>query len=321
MALPTCSDEEFIKIWRDIQSAAAVSRVLKISERAVHARRRAIENRHGVLLTATSAMSPTQTKHFDYDRGVLKYDIDNGMVFIFSDAHYWPDYISTAHRGLVHLIKKYRSQTKAVICNGDAFDGASISRFPSLGWEQKPSVKKELEAVSDRLDEIVKAAPAAQHFWPCGNHDARFETKIANSAHEYAEVQGVHLKDHIPKWVPCWRVDINEDIVVRHREAGGEHADWNNVVKGGKTIITGHDHRIGVVPYESYSGLRYGVRTGMLADDALDSQFRNYLEAKAPNWHSGFVVLTFIDGQLLMPEIARKWVEGVIEFRGQLIDV
>lgn len=59
----------------------------------------------------------------------------------------------------------------------------------------------------------------------------------------------------------------------------------------------------------------------MLADDALDSQFRNYLEAKAPNWHSGFIVLTFVDGQLLMPEIARKWCEGVIEFRGELIDV
>jgi hypothetical protein len=45
------------------------------------------------------------------------------------------------------------------------------------------------------------------------------------------------------------------------------------------------------------------------------------MEAKAPNWHSGFVVLSFVDGQLLMPEIARKWCDGVIEFRGELIEV
>jgi hypothetical protein len=316
------SEEEFIKLWRELQSPKLVAQALGINERNVHTRRRAIEKRRDMILTASHFMSPTQTQNFDYDRGVINYKIDNGMVFIFSDAHYWPDYISTAHRGLVHLIKKFRQHTKAVICNGDAFDGASISRFPSLGWEHKPTVKQELEAVSDRLDEIVKAAPAAKHFWPCGNHDARFETRIANSLPEMREVGGMHLKDHIPKWVPCWRVDINDDIVVRHREAGGEHADWNNVVKsGGKTVITGHDHRIGVVPYESYGGLSYGVRTGMLADSALDGQFRNYLEAKAPNWHSGFVVLTFSDGQLLMPEIARKWCDGVIEFRGELIDV
>jgi hypothetical protein len=181
------------------------------------------------------------------------------MVFIFSDAHYWPGEPSTAHRGLVHLLKKYRAHVKGVICNGDAFDGASISRWPSLGWEHKPNVRQELEAVQDRLDEIRKAVPGAKFFWPCGNHDARFEGRLANATPEYAGIKGIHLKDHIPAWIPCWRVDINDDIVVRHREAGGEHADWNNVVKSGKTMITGHDHRIGAVPYECYSGLRYGV--------------------------------------------------------------
>jgi hypothetical protein len=315
------TDEEFISAWNTHRSAAKLSRELGIGIRNIHTRRRAIEKRHQIVLTAEHENSPTRTGTIDVSRGVAKWDIDNGMVFIFSDAHYWPGEPSTAHKGMVHLLKKFRSSVKGVICNGDAFDGASISRWPSLGWEHKPTVKQELEAVQDRLDEIRKAVPSARFFWPCGNHDARFEGRLANATPEYAGINGIHLKDHIPAWIPCWRVDINDDIVVRHREAGGEHADWNNVVKSGKTMITGHDHRIGVVPYDCYAGLRYGVRTGMLADDALDPQFNNYMEAKQPNWHSGFIVLTFVDGQLLMPEVARKWCDGVIEFRGELIEV
>lgn len=317
----TVTDDEFLACWNRHKSASAVSKELGINLRSVYSRRRTLEKRYGSLLTANHESSPTRTGSLDVSRGVAKWEVENGMVFIFSDAHYWPGEPSTAHKALVKLLKKYRANVKGVICNGDAFDGASISRWPSLGWEHKPNVRQELEAVQDRLDEIRKAVPGAKFFWPCGNHDARFEGRLANATPEYAGIKGIHLKDHIPAWIPCWRVDINDDIVVRHREAGGEHADWNNVVKSGKTMITGHDHRIGVVPYECYSGLRYGVRTGMLADDALDPQFNNYMEAKAPNWHSGFIVLSFVDGQLLMPEIARKWCDGVIEFRGELIEV
>jgi len=315
------SDEDFIACWEKYKSATLVARELGITERRVYTRRRRIEANYDMILTADHFLSKTPYGSIDVSRGVARWQVENGMVFIFSDAHYWPGEPSTAHKGMVHLLKKYRSQVKGVICNGDAFDGASISRWPSLNWEHKPTVKQELEAVQDRLDEIRQAVPGAKFFWPCGNHDARFESRLANSAPEYAGINGIHLKDHIPAWIPCWRVDINDDIVVRHREAGGEHADWNNVVKSGKTIITGHDHRIGVVPYVCYAGLRYGVRSGMLADDALDPQFNSYMEAKQPNWHSGFIVLTFVDGQLLMPEVARKWCDGSIEFRGQIIDV
>jgi hypothetical protein len=69
----------------------------------------------------------------------------------------------------------------------------------------------------------------------------------------------------------------------------------------------------------NYRGVNYGVRTGFLADSADDPQFINYLEAKSPNWLSGFAVLTYKKGRLLYPEVAVKTGDGVVEFRGEEI--
>jgi hypothetical protein len=38
-----------------------------------------------------------------------------------------------------------------------------------------------------------------------------------------------------------------------------------------------------------------------------------------PAWRSGFVVLTFKKGQMLMPELVQKFDEDHVEFRGHLI--
>lgn len=85
-------------------------------------------------------------------------------------------------------------------------------------------------------------------------------------------------------------------------------------------MVTGHLHQLKVTPYTDYNGRRYGVDTGTLAD-LFGPQFVDYTEANPVNWHSGFAVLTFKNGQLLQPELVQKWDEGTIEFRGQLIEV
>jgi hypothetical protein len=53
----------------------------------------------------------------------------------------------------------------------------------------------------------------------------------------------------------------------------------------------------------------------------MDPQFVNYLEARMPNWHAGFVLLSFSGGKLLMPEIVRKWSDDECEFRGGIVRV
>ena len=253
-------------------------------------------------------------------------DIENGMVVIFSDAHFWPGIISTANLALIKFLKEFSKDIKAIICNGDALDGASISRHSPLAWEERPTLIQEIETCTDRLHEIIEACPKALRIWPIGNHDARFEARLALQAPEYANIHGMHLKDHFPLWenaMSCW---INDDIVVKHRYKGGIHATHNNVVNAGKTIITGHLHSLKVMPFTTYSEFhdswpitKFGVDTGTLADP-FGKQFR-YSEDNPLNHRSGFVVLTFNKGRLAWPEIVHVVEGGVVEFRGQFWNV
>jgi hypothetical protein len=310
------TDQQIVAAYKLIQSTKLVAAHLGISERALNYRRKKIAEPCPVA----DHRPAYNTAEIDDSRAVYRLRVEDGIVLIGSDIHVWPGRRTTMQRAFIQFARTLKPA--AVICNGDVFDGASISRHPSIGWESKPSVAQELEAVQDFLGDLTIAAGNAKRIWPAGNHDLRFESKVAAQLPEFAGVKGVHLKDHLPGWAPCWRCDINDDIVVKHRGKGGEHADWNNVVNGGKTIVTGHDHRVGVVPFRDYRGIRWGVRCGYMGETPLDAQFVHYLEAsEAVNWHPGFVVLSFHKGRLLWPEIVTKHDDEHVEFRGQVIRV
>jgi hypothetical protein len=320
---PKTTDAEFIEVWNTHKSAALVARALGLAERNVHARRRRLEGK-GHKLEAVNQRGRRwdhlQTAHAHpkrIDLGIL-----NGTIIAFSDAHFWPGIHTTAYCGLLWAIEQIKPQ--AVVNNGDAFDGASISRFPRIGWDSTPTVIEELKACDIALGEIEEAAKAARHnvrlVWCLGNHDARFENRLASNAPQYEHVHGFSLKDHFPAWQPTWAVWNTDSTVIKHRYKGGIHATHNNTVNSGVNIVTGHLHSLKVTPFDDYNGTRYGVDTGTLADPG-GPQFENYLEQGPTNWRSGFVVLTFVEGRLLFPEIVKVHAPGKIEFRGQVIEV
>lgn len=320
MAAPTVSEDEFIEIWNTHKSARKVSQILGIATEAVYGRRRAIENRRGIKLEANNV----RAKHYQHlhtahiHKARYQLGIENGVVLVFSDAHFWPGIRTTAFRGLLWAIKTLKP--KAIINNGDAFDGASISRHPRIGWDSKPSVIQELKACEACLGEIEDIAGKAKLVWALGNHDARFENRLANTVPEFMHTKGFKLNDHFPSWISCWSCWPTEEVVVKHRYKGGIHATHNNTVTSGKSIVTGHLHSLKVTPFADYGGNRYGVDTGTLADPD-GPQFVDYLEDNPTNWRSGFAVLTFHNGQLLWPEVVHRISENKIEFRGQVIDV
>ena len=319
MAAPACGDEEFISLYRKHRSTQQVADALGVSERAVQKRRGNIEKRYNVVLPQDDRRPAYARGQIDHERAVYRLDIDDGEVLIASDLHIWPGPLTTMQRAF----KKFVGERKpaAVILNGDVFDGARVSRHPSIGWEKKPTVKQEMDAVKDYLADLTIAAGTAKRIWPAGNHDLRFESRIAASLPELEGVEGTALKDHFADWIPCWRCDINNDVVVRHRELGGEHADFRNTQTQGVTVITGHDHRTNVTHWVGYSGIHWGVRCGFMAESPLDPQFVHYLEGRVPNWWPAFILLTFKNGTLLWPEQVTFHAEGVVNFRGQLIDV
>jgi hypothetical protein len=319
MASKTIPDNEFIELWGKFKSAAKLAEHLKITERSVLKRRRNLEIKYNTSLEGVGYnarfykhLSPAKHEH----RKNLS--VKNGIVLVFSDAHFWPGVRTTAFRALLQFIEKLNPV--AIINNGDCFDGASISRYPRIGWDSKPTVIDELKTCAERLEEIEDIACNAKLIWPLGNHDSRFETRLAANAPQYENVKGFSLKDHFIKWEPCWACWINDDVVVKHRFKGGIHATHNNTIWSGKTIITGHLHSLKVTPFDDYNGTRWGVDTGTLADPR-GPQFVDYTEDNPVNWRSGFIVLSFIDGQLMWPEVVRVVSEGVVDFRGHMVGV
>lgn len=306
------TDDQIIQAMKQFGSTLEAAQFLNMSVRALQTRKAKIEST-GIDLTPYNARQSVHRKTVvPEDRRVITHQVDNGMVFVASDAHYWPNEVTTAHKAFVQLIREYKPQT--IIMNGDVFDGARISRHEPLMGTDPPTVKQEIEACQDRLYEIADASKNAVKLWTFGNHDVRLHRYIVVNAPELSEMS--NLWDYFPGWHTGWRVDINNDVIVKHRWHGGVHATYNNALKAGKTLITGHLHKLQVTPYSDYNGRRYGVDTGTLAEP-YGEQFV-YTEGNPVNWCSGFAVLTFRDGKLLPPELCEV-IDGVAYFRGESV--
>lgn len=306
------TDQEFIDCWNENKSASKVAKVLGMGVRAVNSRRRALENRYRIRLQSAS---PHAQEYYVRDHmSRMDVDIENATIFVASDAHYWPGESSEAHKAFVRLIKK--TKPDIIVMNGDAFDGATISRFGKIGFATHdiPSVKQELEAVSDRLGEIEKVAGNAKLIFTMGNHDMRFENRLANTVPEFEGVAGFSLKEHFPRWLFCMSVFVNKNLMIKHRYHNGVHATWNNSLKSGVSMVTGHLHRLQATIVSDYNGTRWGVDTGTLSDTEGDHM--SYGEDNPKNHCSGFAVLTVVNGRLIQPEFCAV-LDGVPYFRGK----
>jgi len=314
----SCTDQEFISLWNKHGSVVELSKILGITDRNIALRRRKIEEKHGIVLAGVARNSPDFKVTYAHNNVRTNVKLGNGIIVIGSDCHYWPDIISTAHRAFVKIIKELKP--KMVVMNGDVFDGASISRHPVSGWGTTPTVKQELEACQERLKEIEKAAKGSALHWTWGNHDMRFNARLAAQVGDtWRGVEGMNLTDHFQRWKFSTSIMVNENTMIKHRYHNGIHAVYNNTMKAGVSIVTGHLHSLKVTPWSDYRGDRYGVDTGTLCDVSGD-QFE-YSEDNPKNHRSGFAVLTYVDGKLLPPELCQVWDEDHVVFRGSLISV
>jgi hypothetical protein len=310
----TATDAEFIALFQSI-GATGTAKQLGILERNVYARRRKIEQ-SGASIAAPS-------KNAIFHPGRISLELKNGTILVGSDFHIWPGEASTCLRAFKKFVKDI--QPTAVILNGDVMDFPRISRHPQ-NWESAPDPQEEIEAAQDHLAEIVQACKRGSHkVWTLGNHDARFESSIANAAPQFRGVKGVHLSDHFPAWQKAMSCFINEGVdggatMVKHRWKGGMNATRANTLNGGVSMVTGHLHSQNVRPFSDYNRFdRYGVDTGCVADK--EHRAFTYTEDAALDWRSGFALLTYRDGRLLFPELITKFADDSVQFRGQIIKV
>ena len=320
MSKPACTEQEFIALWNKHGSASVMSKILGLAERNINMRRRSIEKRQGIALAGIAKNSPDFQVTFPANGVRTNVKLENGIIVIGSDCHYWPGIISTAHRAFVKIIKDLKP--RMVVMNGDVFDGASISRHPLSGWGSTPSVKQELEACQDRLGEVERAAKGAALHWTWGNHDQRFNARLAAQVGDtWRGVEGMNLTDHFPLWKFSTSIMVNDNVQIKHRLYNGIHASYNATLKSGISTVNGHLHSLKITPWTDLTGTRYGVDTGSLAN-VWGDQFE-YTEDSTRNHRSGYAVLTFINGKLMPPELVEVMNEdaGEVYFRGQLIKV
>ena len=313
MVAPKCTDSEFIEIFEK-SGAQGTARKLGILVRNVYDRRRKLEVKYRRQITTGHALS---TRFSIQHPGRIVSELKNGTILVGSDAHIWPGPQSVALRGFIKMCRDIRPDF--VVMNGDALDFATISRWPG-DWEKRPTVQEEIESAQDQLHDIAMAAGRkARRIWTFGNHDARLESKIANTLPELVKLKGVHLKDWFPDWESCWSLWVN-DITIKHRgPSNGVHSNYQNVLKSGQHLVAGHTHALGYTAFTNYTKTLYGCNTGMQANPYMP-QFL-YLEDNPRNWRQGFLLLTVRDGQLMLPEVVQVWGEDSIEFRGEIIKV
>ena len=326
------TDEQFLAVWNRHESPAKVAKELGMAQQAVYARRTRIEAKFGICLKsrdvhalkrrgskieARQRVEESAEKRHTHLEPEMRHEVHDGVVVVFSDAHYWPGEPTAAHRALVAICN--RLQPKVVVANGDVLDGATISRHPRLGWESRPTVQQEVETLCARMRDIERASPGASLVRTLGNHDARFENYISANAPALEGLHGTSLFDFLPHWRAGFALHLNYEqegwTVIRHTHvAGGIHSAYNSTLRAGTHYVHGHLHKLQVVPYGDYRGRRYGIDTGTLAEPK-GPQF-HYVQGGPLNWCSGFAVLTYREGRLLQPELVEV-IDGRAWFRGE----
>jgi len=152
---PKISDAELVQAWKNGTSAPDIAAQYGLTLRQVYSRRAKIERDTGQALPVTTmrkfgipsdraAVENPATQALYQSPTRLHQDVQSGTVIIFSDAHYWPGIVSTAHRALVHLVRELKP--KMVIGNGDIFDMASPSHWGRRDFSPLPNVRQEIEA-------------------------------------------------------------------------------------------------------------------------------------------------------------------------------
>ena len=321
---PSCTDPEFIAIWHQTKgSSVAVAKLLKCDIRNVYHRRRRIEKRLGSPLLSHAVNSGDRFILKDANTFIRqnKIALKDGVIVVFTDAHIFPGILTTARRALIKMLPEIKPQV--VLDNGDSFDGGQISRHSRIGWDRRPTVQEELEANGTFHDEVRRGAKGAKFFWNWGNHDMRYPTRLAANVPEFMGVAGMRLEDHFPEWKFGVTLTVNPDdpcpLLLKHRYRGGEHADWNNVMRAGIHIGTGHDHQMTARRFVDKRGVRWGMRFGTLSDAGLP--IFDYQEANPSQQMSGFGVLRYRGGRLMAPQFCEVVRDGVVEYMGEEIEV
>lgn len=226
-----------------------------------------------------------------------------GTVIVASDLHHWPDHEPFSWFVLCEAVKQYRPVE--VWLNGDIFDWSQL-RFPRKGWEDRPTVLEEFQCAEERTRALTIACDKvkAKKRTGKGNHDDRFDKYLSARAADMEGVKGMTFDEQIKSWGQGWEIYhslfVNGHTMIKHSWHGGAHGAYNNVLRGGVSMVTGHSHKLHARHWSDYRGVRWAIETGFIGE-IHGPQF-GYGDGNPADWCPGFAVLHF-DGDDLDHEL------------------
>lgn len=326
MPAPLMSEREFIELYNALGPGALAKKtnqsVINVCKRAQRLRKKGyqLEGPRGGAVNGRHADWPVIPSPKASD---IEFNIRDGFGIVASDLHLWPNEHTLMLKALRWACREFKPEF--LILNGDVMDFPSISRHDPIGWETNPKPQEEIEFAQEVCHELALACKrGARKIWTLGNHDKRFETRLARLAPEYAKIHGVHLKDHFPAWEPAWSAHINPaqgvfSCLVKHRFRGGIHAVHNNLLWAGNHIVTGHLHsaQVRALTYHAERTI-WGMDSGCVAEP-LARAFRHYTEEGPKNWRSAFGILRWQEGKMMQPQLVLKWDAKRVQIGTELV--
>ena len=222
-------------------------------------------------------------------------DVPYSML-IFSDAHF-EGHETPSYKIMLKVLKDLiqTRMLKCVIANGDIMDLSVLSSFAKFHTEIRPkerTVQQEILDSQAQLNKIQKLINNARYpikqIATFGNHETRLSKAAMSWGRAFEDLEAFKIQNLFPDWEWAMSHLIDDTVLIKHRLRGGIHTAYQNSMRAGIHIITGHTHQLNYRTFNTYTTTSMSIQCGHLSDS-----YHPYLEDGIANdWNNGFVVAT-----------------------------
>tara|TARA_R100000655_G_scaffold40580_2_gene76317 strand:- start:13353 stop:14378 length:1026 start_codon:yes stop_codon:yes gene_type:complete len=217
-------------------------------------------------------------------------------MVVFSDAHFEGDE-TISYKILLKVLKDltFNRELKCLVANGDIMDLSILSTFAKYHTEIRPeerTVQQEILDSQKQLNKIQKIVNGAKYpivqLATFGNHETRISKSAMAWGRAFKDFESFKIQNIFPDW--SWSMShlLDDTVMLKHRMRGGIHTAYQNSMRAGLHVVTGHTHQLNYRTFNTYTSSAMAIQTGHLSE-----AYHPYLEDNIANdWNNGFVVIT-----------------------------
>ena len=142
-------------------------------------------------------------------------------------------------------------QLKCVVANGDIMDLSILSSFAKFHTEIRPqerTVQKEIydsQAQINKLQKIIdKSKYPIKQLATFGNHETRLSKVAMSWGRAFEDLEAFKIQTLFPDWDWAMSHLVDDTVIIKHRMRGGVHTAYQNAMRSGIHIVTGHTHQL-----------------------------------------------------------------------------